>query len=127
MPRPTHVFVIVPKPTKEDPAERSVPVPMSDARSSSGLLIAVPGKVYALPWNTSTRKRINGGDFQLAKQDGTRAKHEVDAAAPADVKLSPEGWVDEDQRSDDEVNAAASAKAKVAAAHAAPTAPRKDS
>lgn len=117
MPRPTHVFVTVPKPTKEDPTDRRVPVPMSEARTAEGLLIAVPGKVYALPWSTSTRKRINGGDFVLSKRDGSRAKNEVEAAADPNTKLGPDGAVAEDQRSDDEINAAEAAKAKAAEAH----------
>lgn len=119
MPRATHVFVIVPAPTKEDPTVRSVPVPQSEAVANGGLLIAVPGKRYALPWSTYTRKRVRAGDFVLVNAGGTRVDTGEAAAAPADIKLLADGSVDPDQRPDTVINAEAEAAAKAEAAKAA--------
>lgn len=109
MTTPTHVFVTVPE-------GRIVPVPRAEAAAAGGALLkAEPGKLYALPWSTSTRRRIAAGDLVLVDRDGKPVKHAHESAAPADIKLAPDGSVDADQRSDQEI--AKEAVAKAARAH----------
>jgi hypothetical protein len=86
----THVFVIVPE-------GREVPIPQSEGSSAGGgVLIAKPGKQYAVRWTTYTRKRINAGDFILTDAKGAKVKEahdardeinkEAEARAAADAK-----------------------------------------
>jgi hypothetical protein len=101
----THVFVIVPE-------GREVPIPQSEGSSAGGgVLIAKPGKQYAVRWTTYTRKRINAGDFILTDAKGAKVKEAHDARAPETIKLAPDGTVDADQRPDDEINKEAEARA----------------
>ncbi len=105
MTTPTHVFVTVPE-------GRLVPVPRSEASAAGGgLLKAAPAKLYALPWTTFTRRRIAAGDFVLVDRDMKPVKSPSAAAAPTDIKLAPDGTVDADQRSDEELAKESVAKA----------------
>lgn len=121
MPPITHVFVTVPQ-------GRKVPVPASDAAVAGGsILIAEWGvdaegnpktkaNLYALPWNTYTRKRVRSGDFVLANSSGTTVKEAIEASAPATTKLDETGAVAADQRPDDEINKETAAKVAADAA-----------
>lgn len=93
----THVFVTVPE-------GRLVPIPASEATAAGGeLLKAEPGKLYAVKWSTFTRKRVAGGDFVLANKNGKHVTTPTEATAPANTRAAPDGSVDPDQRSDEEI------------------------
>lgn len=99
------VFVTVPE-------GRIVPIPPQEGGAAGGALLrclpsdADAKRVYALPWTTNTRRRINSGDLILSTRDGKPVKTRELAAAPDGVKLSHDGTVAADQRSDEEINAA---------------------
>ncbi len=100
----THVFVTV-------PVGRLVPVPASEARAVGAVvLLCEPGKVYALPWSTYTRRRLKTGDFILSNQGGTAVKDAESARASSTIKIAADGAIDSDQRTDAQINAEASQK-----------------
>lgn len=119
MPPVTHVFVKVPEPKTEDELPREVPLPAGEGAAAGGMLAkATPGKLWRVMWSTYTRKRITGGDFVLVTKAGKPAKNEREADASGFVRIAPDGSVDDDQRSDEEIAKATeleAAKAKIAA------------
>lgn len=104
MHRITQVFATV-------PTGRLVPIPTSEATAGGGaLLTCAPGKVYVLPWTTYTRKRVKSGDLVLTNQGGTAVADPLAAIAPDTIKIAQDRTVDADQRTDDQINAAAAAR-----------------
>jgi hypothetical protein len=101
MAKVTHVFVTVPE-------GRIVPVPSNEATAAGGTLLRCGhGKVYCLPWSTFTRRRIPSGDLVLSNSAGSKVTSIEAARAPANTRLEPDGSVSTDQRTDAEINKAA--------------------